>query len=364
MEYQSLLSVFGTDGSLIDPGKEKLFTAGDPVYRPDFFNESSRYNILNISDAHLYGDKNTRESGRELAEDITPYIEQYDINLICDKGDSGGTAAVEGFLDEISELDIEVVMIPGDEDRKDQGYYSERDKIEDMYDIVRIEEGGFQTNIKGHNIAFAHHPRRTDEDAMQDFFTVNFWDNEEYYMEHDIGPFYLLESDSDIRQPLGYPSKDENVFDMVSHAHSHTEFPRQIFYTVVNSGGALQGNYQMEPHADADIPGSSIQVNSFDEDNIDILSFDFDEDELFQHLRFERDMANTLLTQAAQKLVEGEDIGVERVDQDLLEEQGVPHNEEMITEPEWKVLMKEEGLTMQDRIEAAIQEENESAASD
>ncbi|GGZ24868.1 metallophosphoesterase family protein [Streptomyces poonensis] len=121
-----------------------------PAYRPD----PSTIRVLHVSDIHL-----NPASWKIIAS----LVEQYDINVIVDSGDTmdHGTAAENGFLDPIADLGAPYVWVRGNHDSKTTQSYLERMKN------VHVLDDGRAVSVAGLRFAGIGDPQYTPDRSTE-----------------------------------------------------------------------------------------------------------------------------------------------------------------------------------------------------
>lgn len=267
-------------------------------YSPDFLQDGSRENIVVVSDAHFYGAE-SRSGAYELAETVNELAETYSIDRMISCGD---LTDVHGLKVLGEELELPATYIPGDED----SYQSLRG-VSDRH-VSDIREGGFRENIKGFEVAFAHHPRSYDDESDQEIFDTNPWET--------LGR--RLKECGELR--------NRTDLDVVNHGHSHVEFPRSRGFRVENSVGSYKEPHNMSQ--DSELPEGFLQIQSYGENTLHVISYSLDGDrpEMFQHKRFEKTERDGIMLG---RVVAGSDLEIRRFVEDIISRCELPDNEEV-----------------------------------
>ncbi|WP_330239364.1 metallophosphoesterase family protein [Streptomyces sp. NBC_00525] len=129
----------------------KLYDATStlPVYRPD----PATLRVLHVSDIHL---------NPAAWHIIGSLVEQYDIDVIIDSGDTmdHGTAVENGFLDPIADLGAPYVWVRGNHDSaQTQKYLADRKRFPN----VRVLDQGRAVNVGGLRVAGVGDPQFTPD---------------------------------------------------------------------------------------------------------------------------------------------------------------------------------------------------------
>ncbi|PZT75523.1 metallophosphoesterase family protein [Streptomyces sp. AC1-42W] len=129
----------------------KLYDATStlPVYRPD----PATLRVLHVSDIHL---------NPAAWHIIGSLVEQYDIDVIIDSGDTmdHGTAVENGFLDPVTDLGAPYVWVRGNHDSaQTQKYLADRKRFPN----VRVLDQGRAVNVGGLRVAGVGDPQFTPD---------------------------------------------------------------------------------------------------------------------------------------------------------------------------------------------------------
>lgn len=287
----------------------------EPTYLPDGFDIPQNYNILEISEIHAFEESDwSKEIYLEgIVDQINDFKDFYDVDELWILGDTGSFDDVETLLEGIDN-DLGVKLVAGDEDKKDDddytGWYADdRTSSKQPFDVetdYQILDEGFETRIDGLDFQAAHHPRREQR--------------KDYIEEPD-------ERDSEFLDRLFSLSKDDNVntlekmpkrlepIDVAIFDHSHMPHNRRLpaeelplrlerdekiqkgfrmLYggeteentsKIVSGLGGRRYNYQTN---NAALPERSLHMISIGKDALNMMHFDADKDEIFEHLAFDR----------------------------------------------------------------------------
>lgn len=268
-----------------------------PDYLPDEISIPDNYNVLEISEIHAFEEPEWRRELylKDISDQLNAYSETYDVDEIWFLGDTGSLEDVQTILSNL-EADVEVKLIAGDEDKKEDvvidegkeftGWYAEIDSHEDIrepdnpeIDIdvpYEIFDEGFETEIKGTEIQAAHHPSKDkrpdslskpderDDSFLEDLFSVRKETNENTLTQ--IPPPSLRNAD------------------MFIYDHNHMAYPRNIGNKAVAGRGGRRNNHARGSDC---IPEASIHLTSFGDGEIHDIHYDAELDAVFEHMVFD-----------------------------------------------------------------------------
>lgn len=276
----------------------------DPDYNPDDFDLSDNFNVLHISEIHAFEPENRQDRYKQhVGDQIAAYVQEYDIDRVSILGDTGSIEDVEEILEPVDN-DTEIWIVAGDEDKKKvhvedephnsrTGWFTQAQSAQpfDIENSYRIFDEGYETEIRGHTVQAAHHPRaskREDSLNLPDPRATNDSSEpetpEEIYeqrnSEDPIDKLFSVERDSN--ENTEYPDiADRNDADVILYDHVHMPYIRELYGMMVMGLGGQSHNYQTK--ADA-MPLRSLQVTSFSKNLVHGIHFDAQKDDIFEHL--------------------------------------------------------------------------------
>jgi predicted phosphodiesterase len=281
------------------------FPEPDPSYSPDEFDLEENFNVLHISEIHAFEPEYNKSKYLErVGRQIDSYSDFYDIDRVSVLGDTGSIDDVEEVFSYVDD-DVELWIIAGDEDKKNNsvedgwiGWFEGANDTEpfDIGNDYRIFDEGYETEIRGHTIQAAHHPKNSKREnslSIPDSRVVGQEESidnepkspEELYEEVNKEGFleslFSVDRDSNERKE---PLPLETSADVCLYDHVHMPYPRKLYDTAVIGLGGRSHNYQTK--ADS-MPKRSFHITSFDDELVHALHFDSDKDEIFEHEIFD-----------------------------------------------------------------------------
>lgn len=273
----------------------------DP-YQPEDVLADDRTRMVYFTDLHDYG-RNSNEAG-DLAKRADLIAREYGADTIKSLGDFGSLESLEIFLEELDEFE-EFICIEGDEDRSPKGF-NPGDIGEDEYGMdVEIVRGAHIERVEGWDVADGHFPNSSYDEAIQEEFDVNWWADS----LAAINQYVTFES--------GGARIDFNDFDVINYGHAHLNYTRPVLHELWNCPGSPSTVYN--GNASSPMPDRNIQMISFGEEEIDVLNFDYETMEIWEHRKFSRRPDGFFNMEE----VVGENVGIERINPDKLDRMGV-----------------------------------------
>lgn len=278
-------------------------------YLPEDFDLSDNFNVLYISEIHAFEPEYRKEEyKRDIGRQLDLYSGFYNIDRISILGDTGTIEDVEDILGEI-EQETEIWIIAGDEDKvdpekkgnenKDWRGWFEAASSEEPFDVdppYKIFDEGYETEIQGHKIQAAHHPRKDMRDdhisppdprARSSKKGLEKRSPEEMFQDNKnesfIDRLFSVDRDSNEQKESGPPPSMRNG-DIFIYDHVHMPYPRKIYDNAVIGLGGRSHNYQIK--ADS-MPLRSLHMNSYSEELVHTLHFDAQKDDIFEHQIFD-----------------------------------------------------------------------------
>lgn len=288
----------------------------EPSYQPDGFNIPENYNVLQISEIHAFEESDwSKELYLEgIADQINDFTEFYDVNELWILGDTGSFDDVEKLLEEIDN-DLGVKLVAGDEDKKNvtggyTGWFADRrTSSKQPFDVdvdYQIFDEGFETRIDGLDFQAAHHPKLDQRDDYLDepddrdsefldrLFSINKDDNVNTLQEMpprldpiDVAVFDHSHMPHNRRLPaeelplmLDRNERIQEGFRMLYGGDPEEETSK-----VVSGLGGRRYNYQGDNDS---LPERSIHLLSVGKEVLNTMHFNADQDEIFEHLAFDR----------------------------------------------------------------------------
>jgi predicted phosphodiesterase len=281
------------------------FPEPDPGYSPDEFDLEENFNVLHISEIHAFEPEYNKEKYLErIGRQINEYSDFYHIERVSVLGDTGSEEDIEEIFSYVDD-EIDVWIVAGDEDKKNNlvdegwmGWFEAASNTEpfDVGNDYRIFDEGYETEIRGHRVQAAHHPKDSKrEDSLSspdpraeqqtpERDTETGSPEELFEIRRDEGfldSLFSVDRDSNENKessPLRTPA------DICIYDHVHMPYARKLYDKAVIGLGGRSHNYQIA--ADS-MPQRSFHVTSFEDDMIHALHFDSDKDEVFEHEIFD-----------------------------------------------------------------------------
>lgn len=281
------------------------FPEPDASYSPDEFELEENFNVLHISEIHAFEPEYKKDEYLErIGRQIDEYSSFYDIDRVSVLGDTGTVEDVEEVFSYVDD-EIDLWIIAGDEDKKDnlvdEGWmgWFEAAKSAEPFDIgnnYRIFDEGYETEIKGHKVQAAHHPKDSKrEDSLkhpdpraveQNSSTESEATSPEelFEMRRQDGFLENLFSVDRDSNESKEPKPLHTSADVCIYDHVHMPYARKLYDTAVIGLGGRSHNYQV---ASDSMPQRSFHITSFDDELVHGLHFDSDKDEVFEHEIFD-----------------------------------------------------------------------------
>ena len=246
-------------------------------YRPDFFDDDLRLNVLGLFDVHT-GQKNGKDYsiGHNLGEYANSVAQEYNIDEIVIGGDFGSRDALTGFLNSTDE-DLTVRIIEGDGDREEKKIEGEEIAGWSYHTDLEAEEPFPNTN--------------SDYEVEGRSFRYEF-ENYEVWIQHEnkdkSAENILFNVEADLRG-MDYRLDEfpEEFLDFPPiigvHGHNHRAQCSQMGSGALFSMDSFRNAYETTSL----VPDRGYHILSLGVNQVDNLHVDADKDEIFEHHCFE-----------------------------------------------------------------------------
>lgn len=288
----------------------------EPSYQPDGFDIPDNYNVLQISEIHAFeeSDRSKDIYLEGIVDQVNDFTDFYNVEELWILGDTGSFEDVEKLLNGFNE-DLGVKLVAGDEDKKSipgkyTGWFADRRTSEKQpFDVdvnYEIFDEGFETTIDGIDIQAAHHPKSEqrdeqlnnpdsrDSEFLDRLFSLNKDDNvntlermprrlrpiDVAVFDHSHMPYNRRLPTEEVPVKLDRPERIEEGMRMLYGGD-----PEKDSSKVISGLGGRRYNYQGDSDA---LPERSLHLFSVGDDVLSMLHFNADQDEIFEHLAFDR----------------------------------------------------------------------------